>query len=94
LLIVVVVVVVLGHGSMLAKAFPRGEEAGTEEPPSAVLVPKISRTTDDHDDEDDLGCGSFLIFGFRVQRKIETSRVFLDLKATIGPQPDELQLSC
>jgi hypothetical protein len=55
LLIVVVVVVVLGHGSMLAKAFPWGEEAGTEEPPSALFVPKISRTKDDDEDEDDSG---------------------------------------
>jgi hypothetical protein len=61
IVLVVVVVVVLGHGSMLAKAFPRLEHAGTEEAPSAVLVPKISRT------KDDLGCRSFLIFGFWVQ---------------------------
>jgi hypothetical protein len=49
-----VVVVVLGHGSMLAKAFPGGEEAGTEEATSAVLVPEQSRTKDDREDEDDL----------------------------------------
>jgi hypothetical protein len=53
IVLVVVVVVVLDHGSTLAKAYPWREEGRTEEAPSAVLVPKKSRTKDDHEDEND-----------------------------------------
>jgi hypothetical protein len=49
IVLVVVVVAVLGHGSMLAKAFLRGKEGERRKQP--VLVPKKSRTKDDHEDE-------------------------------------------